>query len=69
MAKKNTENGKLIALRLVLLIGLALLLVKLEIVTDTMSGSILGLYIFSLLLALPLTMVLDKYIVRFLKAR
>lgn len=67
MAKKDTDNNKLIAYRLIVLGSIAFLLVQLHIVTDSMSGSRLGLYIFALIIALPITMLLDKFIVAFVK--
>ncbi len=65
MARQNRASNKLMACRIVTLLIIAFLLVKLHIVTDSTSGSRLGLYIFALIVALPVTMLLDKFIVRF----
>jgi hypothetical protein len=61
----NRTGSKLIIYRLIALAIIAFLLVQLNIVTDSMSGSDFSLYIFALILALPITMLLDRYIVKF----
>jgi hypothetical protein len=51
--------------RVVTIAVIAFLLVQLNIVSDTMSGSDFGLYIFAAFIALPISMLVDKYIIRF----
>jgi hypothetical protein len=67
MAQNNKANSKLMIYRLVVLAIVAFLLVQLNIVTDTTSGSKIGLYVIAFIIALPVTMLLDKFIVRFAK--
>ncbi len=67
MSKRKRVSSKLMAYRIVTLMIIAFLFVQLGIVTDSMSSSRLGLYTFAVIIALPVTMLLDKYIVRFVK--
>ncbi len=69
MTHKKTDSlkGKLIFYRLVVLCTIAFLLIYFEIVNDSDGSKHLSLYIFALIVALPLTMLIDKYIVKFAK--
>lgn len=69
MPKRNQEkaSSKLMFYRLATLVVIAFLLVQFNIVTDSNSSTDLSLYVFALIISLPVTMLLDKFIVRFAK--
>jgi hypothetical protein len=69
MASKNSDNykNKLMIFRIITLLAIAFLLVQFNIVSDTNRAHNISLYLFALILALPITMLLDKYIVNFAK--
>ncbi len=64
---KTRQDNKLMLLRVLVLAIIAYLLVKLNIVNDGNSSNNINQYIFALIMALPITMLLDKYIVQFSK--
>ena len=63
----NNIRNKLITYRILALIIIAFLLVRLNIVNDTNRSHDITLYIFAIIIALPITMLLDKHIIRFAK--
>lgn len=70
-SSKNSDSlkNKLIMLRVVAVILVAFLLVKFRIVTNTMpSSNGLGLYIFALIISLPVVALFDKYLIKLAKA-
>ena len=69
MAVKDSQNlkNKLVIFRLIVLGLIAYLLVHFDIVNNTNGRKDAGVYILGVIVSLPLTMLLDKYIVRFAK--
>jgi len=70
MSAKTPDSlkNKLMVYRILALLVIAYILVWSGIVDDANDANKgVGLYIFALIIALPITMLLDKYIVRFAK--
>jgi len=69
MATKKSDSlkSKLIVYRVVALGLFAFLLVHFDIVNNTNGSRDARVYFFATIVSLPLTMLLDKYIVRFAK--
>lgn len=65
--KNNDYKNKLMLFRIISLVIIAFLLVKFNIISDSTRADGPSLYIFALIVALPITMLLDKYTVRFAK--
>jgi hypothetical protein len=63
----RTLRNKLIIYRIVVLSLVAYLLVHFDIVNNSNSKKDIGVYIFALIVSLPITMILDKYLIRFAK--
>jgi hypothetical protein len=69
MAARDADllRNKLIIYRLLLLVLIAFLLIQFNIVNNTNGTRDIGLYIFALIISLPITMLLDKYLVKLAK--
>lgn len=69
MPKKHPIGlrNKLVFYRIAVLVLIAFLLVRFDIVNNINGSRDVGLYISALIIALPVTMLLDKYLVRFAK--